>query len=104
MARVGPMMTPDGGALVAAGPGPAISMTNTAPNGMAGAMAAGDQKTVVTKRDPNGMTSMSSSVSSNGRPAVASSVVSDKSDALGLPTHTMCCRWLDSCSADCMQA
>jgi hypothetical protein len=73
------MFTPDGSMLTAAGPGPAIGMMDVDPNGggMAAGMAAGDDKTVMTRRGPDGsMSSMSTSVSNNGGPAVASSVVS----------------------------
>lgn len=79
MGRFGPVFNPDGSTMMAAGPGtPAIGMMDVAPNGgMAAGMAAGDQKTVVTKRSADGgMSSMSSSVSTNGGPAIASSVVS----------------------------
>lgn len=63
---------------MAAGPGPAISMMNVAPNGagMAGGMAAGDQKSVTISSGPNGRMASTRSVSTNGGPAIASSVVS----------------------------
>lgn len=78
MARMGPLINPDGSTVMAAGPGPSIGMMDVDPNGggMAAGTASGDQKTVVTRRGPDGMSSFSSSVSNNGGPAVASSVVS----------------------------
>lgn len=79
LSRVGPVSTPDGSTLMAAGPGPSIGVVDVNPTigGVAAGMAAGDQKTVVTRRSPNSMSTMSSSVSTNGGPAIASSVVSD---------------------------
>jgi hypothetical protein len=78
MSRMGPILNQDGSTLMAAGPGPSIGMVDVDPNGngLAAGMASGDQKTVVTQRGPNGMSSMSSAVSDNGGPAIASSVVS----------------------------
>lgn len=87
MTRMAPMFTSDGSMLTAAGPGPAIGMMDVDPNsgGVAAGMAAGDDKTVMTRRGPDGsMSSMSSSVSRNGGPAIASSVVSGKHASIDL--------------------